>query len=178
MTEAAATALSNPRYTAFGHGTMTAGIVHLVAPTAKILPLKAFSSSGSGYLSDVLRAIYYATAANSKVISMSFSFSSSSAEMSDAINYAYGQGVICVASAGNNGEQVQVLSRLAEPCHGRGIDLRQRCALKLLELWPASRLGRRSGGKHRNYVIRMVTTLPARARHLARLSSPEQQRSS
>jgi subtilisin family serine protease len=108
VTEAAATALSNPQYTAFGHGTMTAGIVHLVAPTAKILPLKAFSSSGSGYLSDVLRAIYYATTSKSKVISMSFSFGSSSAEMSSAINYAYSQGVICVASAGNNGEQIQV----------------------------------------------------------------------
>ena len=27
---------------AFGHGTMVAGLVHLVAPTAKIMPLKAF----------------------------------------------------------------------------------------------------------------------------------------
>jgi subtilisin family serine protease len=108
VTEAAATALSNPQYGAFGHGTMTAGIVHLVAPTAKILPLKAFSADGTGYLSDVLRAIYYATAANSKVISMSFSFANSSSEMSAAIDYADSQGVICVASAGNNGEEIQV----------------------------------------------------------------------
>ncbi len=108
VTVAAATALSNPQYAAFGHGTMTAGIVHLVAPTAKILPLKAFSSNGSGYLSDVLRAIYYATAARSKVVSMSFSFSTSSTEMSDAIDYADSQGVICVASAGNNGEEIKV----------------------------------------------------------------------
>ena len=39
---------------------------------------------------------------------MSFSFNSSSTEMSDAINYADSQGVICVASAGNNGEEIQV----------------------------------------------------------------------
>jgi subtilisin family serine protease len=108
VTETAAMALSNPQYTAFGHGTMTAGIIHLVAPTAKILPLKAFSSNGSGYLSNVLEAIYYAVAANSKVISMSFSFSSSSTEMSNAINYADSHGVICVASAGNNGEEISV----------------------------------------------------------------------
>jgi hypothetical protein len=108
VTEAAATALTDPQYAGFGHGTMTAGIIHLVAPTASILPLKAFSASGTGYLSDVVRAIYYATAANSRVISMSFSFSSSSAEMSNAINYADGQGVICVASAGNSGEAIQV----------------------------------------------------------------------
>jgi len=31
------------RIVAFGHGTMTAGLVHLVAPKAKILPLKARS---------------------------------------------------------------------------------------------------------------------------------------
>ncbi len=108
VTEAAATVLSNPQYAGFGHGTMTAGIIHLVAPTANILPLKAFSASGTGYLSDVVRAIYYATAANSNVISMSFSFSSASAEMSNAINYADGHGVICVASAGNSGQAIQV----------------------------------------------------------------------
>ena len=55
-----------------------------------------------------LRAIYYATAAHSKVISMSFSFNSASTEMSDAIDYADSQGLICVASAGNNGEEIMV----------------------------------------------------------------------
>ena len=32
---------------AFGHGTMVAGLVHLVAPTAKIMPLKAFNANGT-----------------------------------------------------------------------------------------------------------------------------------
>src|SRR6266849_4492517 len=49
-----------PQYVAFGHGTMVSGIVHLVAPTAQIMPLKAFKADGTGYLSDVLRAIYFA----------------------------------------------------------------------------------------------------------------------
>ena len=93
---------------AFGHGTMTAGIVHLVAPTAKIMPLKAFSADGTGYLSNVIRAAYYAVNNGSKVISMSFSLTSYSAEMADAINFANKKGVICVASAGNNGEDVTV----------------------------------------------------------------------
>jgi subtilisin family serine protease len=43
----------NGKYAAFGHGTMTAGLVHLVAPQAKIMPLKAFKSDGTGYDSDV-----------------------------------------------------------------------------------------------------------------------------
>jgi len=93
---------------AFGHGTMTAGIVHLVAPTAKIMPLKAFSADGTGYLSNIIRAAYYAVNNGSKVISMSFSVSSGSRELTDAINYANKKGVICVASAGNNSEDVTV----------------------------------------------------------------------
>ena len=42
----------NSQYAAFGHGTMTAGLVHLVAPQAKIMPLKAFYANGAGYNSD------------------------------------------------------------------------------------------------------------------------------
>ena len=108
VTPAGAAALNNSQYAAFGHGTMVAGIVHLVAPTAKILPLKAFSADGTGYASNIIRAIYFATAQGSKVVNMSFSFSSSLSAMSDAINYANSQGVICVAAAGNEGEQIQV----------------------------------------------------------------------
>src|SRR4029077_7712660 len=54
------TNLSQPQYAAFGHGTMVAGIVHLVAPTAQIMSLKAFRADGTGYLSDVLRAVSFA----------------------------------------------------------------------------------------------------------------------
>lgn len=95
-------------YSDFGHGTMTAGLVHLVAPQARIMPLKAFNAQGQGYASDVLRAIYYAVNHNAKVISMSFDFVSSSRELATAINYATSRGVICVASAGNDGQMTTV----------------------------------------------------------------------
>ena len=45
---------------AFGHGTMVAGIIHLVAPTAQIMPLKAFRADVTSNLFDILSAIYYA----------------------------------------------------------------------------------------------------------------------
>src|SRR5438445_5587620 len=38
---------------AFGHGTMVAGLVHMVAPTASIMPLKAFKADGSSNLFDI-----------------------------------------------------------------------------------------------------------------------------
>lgn len=88
---------------AFGHGTMVAGIVHLVAPTAKIMPLKAFQADGSSNTFDIIRAIYYAVDNGANVINMSFSLAGSSQEFVRAINYATDHGVICVASAGNDG---------------------------------------------------------------------------
>jgi subtilisin family serine protease len=95
-------------YAAFGHGTMTAGIAHLVAPQANLMPLKAFTAAGTGRESDILRAIYYAVNHGAKVINMSFEFTSSSQELATAINYATSRGVICVASAGNDGQMATV----------------------------------------------------------------------
>jgi subtilisin family serine protease len=95
-------------YQAFGHGTMTAGLVHLVAPQAKIMPLKAFSANGTGYDSDILRAIYYAVNNGAKVMNMSFDYSSYSPELAKAIKYANSKGVISVASAGNDGQYTTV----------------------------------------------------------------------
>ncbi len=99
----------NPsQYAAFGHGTMVAGIIHLVAPTAQIMPLKAFGADGSGYLSDVLRAIYFAAQNGANVINMSFSLATYSQEMVSAIKFAARHQVICVASAGNDGKDEYV----------------------------------------------------------------------
>jgi len=93
------------QYAAFGHGTMVAGILHLVAPTAMILPLKAFHADGSANLSDILRAVYYAADNNANVINMSFNLTSSSQELGSAINYAANKNVVSVASSGNDGKQ-------------------------------------------------------------------------
>ena len=95
-------------YTAFGHGTMTAGIVHLVAPEAKIMPLKAFTADGAAYDSDILRAIYYAVSNGANVMNMSFNYTSYSSELATAIKYANSRGVISVASAGNDSEDTMV----------------------------------------------------------------------
>jgi subtilisin family serine protease len=100
--------IDQQKYSAFGHGTMTAGIVHLVAPSAWLMPLKAFNANGTGYASDVLRAIYYAVNHRAKIISMSFEFTSPSLEIANAINYATSKNLICVGSAGNDGSMTIV----------------------------------------------------------------------
>src|SRR6266850_2663136 len=94
----------NLQYAAFGHGTMVMGVIHLVAPTAQLLPLKAFHADGTGNLSDILRAIYYAVQNNASVINMSFDFKAPSTELQNALDYAKSLNLICAASAGNDGQ--------------------------------------------------------------------------
>ena len=98
----------DPLPPAFGHGTMVAGIVHRVAPAARIMPLKAFDAAGNGSLYDIVRAIYYAVDNGANVINMSFSIEVFSPELMRAVNYAAAKGVTCVASAGNRGLEALV----------------------------------------------------------------------
>ncbi len=93
---------------AFGHGTMVAGLIHLVAPTAKLMPVKVFTGAGTSTLSSIVSGIYWAVDHGADVINMSFSSMQSSPELQAAINYAHSKGVICVAAAGNDGKQIMV----------------------------------------------------------------------
>ena len=101
----AAKALDAPQYRAFGHGTMVAGIVRLVAPNARIMPLKAFRADGTGQLSDVIRAIYYAIDQGASVINMSFSLDIDSPALDDAVEEAEEEDIVCVSSVGNEGRE-------------------------------------------------------------------------
>jgi len=89
-------------HSAFGHGTMVAGIVHLVAPTSYIMPLKAFGPDGTGFTSDIIRAVYFAVP-QVNALNMSFSMPQPSPELKNALDYAAAQSVVSVAAAGNDG---------------------------------------------------------------------------
>lgn len=110
LDQSTAAVLDNSQYSDFGHGTMVLGVVHMVAPRAMLMPLKSFSANGTGNLSNILAAIYYAVQNKANVINMSFDFGSGtySSELAQAIAYAEKNGVTCVASAGNEGESVAV----------------------------------------------------------------------
>ncbi|HET6899869.1 MAG TPA: S8 family serine peptidase [Vicinamibacteria bacterium] len=92
---------------AFGHGTIVAGLIHVVAPRARILPLKAFAADGTGRSADIAQAIYYAVAQGARVLNLSFTFENESQEVLYATAYAAQQGCIVVAAAGNDGLVVQ-----------------------------------------------------------------------
>ena len=98
----------NPLPSHFGHGTMVAGLIHLFAPTAKIMPLKTFNADGTANVSNIVSAIYFATDHGARIINMSFELSETSGALLRAVNYATRKGVICIASAGNDSQQALV----------------------------------------------------------------------
>lgn len=95
------------------HGSMVSGIIAAVAnnglgligvaPKAKIMPLKVLDTNG-GNIRDIASAIRYAADNGAKVITMSFAgqYSRFSISTERAIDYAYRQGCVLVAAAGNN----------------------------------------------------------------------------
>jgi subtilisin family serine protease len=103
LDQSTAAVLDSPQYSDFGHGTMVMGVIHLVAPQAWLMPLKSFSSNGTGYTSNIIAALYFAVQNKAGVVNMSFDFTSPDNEVSTAISYAEKNGVVLVASAGNNG---------------------------------------------------------------------------
>lgn len=99
-----------------GHGTPIAGIVSAVtdnltgiagiAPGAKLMALRAGTSTGFLEEDDVAEAILYAVENGCKIINMSFGDVVYSHLIKDAVDYGVNNGVIFVASAGNSGNNV------------------------------------------------------------------------
>ncbi|MBC7924088.1 MAG: S8 family serine peptidase [Bryobacteraceae bacterium] len=89
----------------FGHGTMVAGIIRLVAPSARIMPLKPFGGDGRARLFHLLQAMYFAVDHGASVVNMSLSLAAPSEELERAVEYAASKGVVLVASVGNSGRE-------------------------------------------------------------------------
>ena len=94
--------LLDAQHPMFGHGTMVAGLVHLVAPDAMIMPLKAFDATGATTVSNLVRAIHDAVNDGADVINMSFSGETNSRQLENALGWARSRGVLIVASTGND----------------------------------------------------------------------------
>lgn len=86
----------------FGHGTSVAGLIHLVAPETKILPIKAFGPGGAADASVIYQAITYAIDQKVNVMNLSFSATDTTPDIRDAIQEAVQDGIIVAAAAGNS----------------------------------------------------------------------------
>lgn len=98
------------------HGTSCAGIVAAtpnnatgtagIAPNARVMPVKVLNKRGVGPLEWAAAGIVWAADHGARVVSMSFGEDQPSQVLQDAVDYARGKGVLCVASMGNDGEEV------------------------------------------------------------------------
>lgn len=103
-----------------GHGTFVSGLIAAKTNNREgiagvnwnsiIMPLKAIEADGSGYVDNLIDAIRYAADNGAGVISMSLGFAMGQDEsyppLEEALQYAYQKDVVCVASAGNEGDAV------------------------------------------------------------------------
>ena len=73
----------------------------------KIMPVKVLVANGSGSLSAVASGIIFAVDNGAKVISLSLGSTSTATTLANAVAYAWNNGCVVVAAAGNSGSSVK-----------------------------------------------------------------------
>lgn len=101
-----------------GHGTHDAGIIAArrgngiggsgLAPGATIMPVKVLDGSLRGTTNALARGIVYAVVNGAKILNVSVNTDVATEPVADAVRFAGSQGAIIVASAGNNGRDIDV----------------------------------------------------------------------
>lgn len=89
---------------AWGHGTHIAGIVHGIAPGAKIMPIRVLDNQGRGNTFVLAYAIELAVNNGADVISLSLGADCESRILKEMVEVAINEGVVIVAAAGNEGQ--------------------------------------------------------------------------
>lgn len=102
-----------------GHGTHVAGVIAArgdnglgmtgVAWRARLMIVRVLDTDGSGEVGDVARGIRYAVANGARVINLSMAGPDTSPELEAAILEAQAAGAVVVASAGNTGDDLDLL---------------------------------------------------------------------
>lgn len=100
------------------HGTLVAGIIGAVGDNdrdgaginwnVQLMNIQLLGSNGSGGLAPLPEAIRYAVDNGAHVINLSVVGRTDAEELSEAIEYAYQNGVVVVAAAGNNAESLNL----------------------------------------------------------------------
>jgi thermitase len=95
-----------------GHGTIVSSVaagvqdgsgVAGVCPWCTVAAVKVLTGEGSGTLDAVANGIVYAADIGARVINLSLGASIGAQTLENAVNYAWGQGALVVAAAGNEG---------------------------------------------------------------------------
>ncbi len=94
---------------ATGHGTFVAGVVHMVAPGAKIISMRVLDADGVGNGYVIAQAIRDAVQMGAKVINLSLGTTEKieSKVLTEVIKWARSKGAMTTAAAGNDGGEAQ-----------------------------------------------------------------------
>lgn len=83
-----------------GHGTHVAGIVALVAPETRLMPVRVLNTDGFGSYFDIVAGIVYAVEHGAQVVNLSLGGPNDADFLQAAVDYAWEQGVVVIAAAG------------------------------------------------------------------------------
>lgn len=86
---------------AYGHGTMVAGILARIAPKASIMPVRVLNGDGIGTMANVMVGLRWAVTNGADVVLMCFGSDTASPLFAREIQAAHESNVVLVASAGN-----------------------------------------------------------------------------
>jgi len=89
----------------YGHGTMVAGLVALVAPGATILPVRVLDDEGRGNSFDITQGMMRALANGASVINMSFGAPHIITTIQQKLHVANVHGAVVIAGAGNRNQE-------------------------------------------------------------------------
>jgi len=86
----------------YGHGTHMAGTIAAIAPECRLMNVKVADDAGRCEASVVARGIIWAVDRGARVINISLCMKSSP-DLEEAVDYAWSQGTLIIAAAGNTG---------------------------------------------------------------------------
>jgi len=88
-----------------GHGTHMAGTIAAIAPECQLMNVKVADDAGRCEASVVARGIIWAVDRGAMVINVSLCMKSST-DLEEAVDYAWSQGAVIIAAAGNTGTSI------------------------------------------------------------------------
>lgn len=88
-----------------GHGTFVAGLIRLVAPDARLLPVVVLDGQGKGDGWLFGRGLFHAIDSGAKVVNLSLGSTYKAEVVEDALNEAEALGIVVVSAAGNFNRQ-------------------------------------------------------------------------